>query len=94
MAGWGKKELIRLNERPKDDPRTDIETPHVLEAPSVVAATENPRNIIRQRDRVRAKAVSEELTSDGSLAPIHHSRRRCLDVLHIRQTGDGAEAGG
>jgi len=89
-----KKELIRPYERPKDDSRTGIESPHVLETPSVAAATEKPRNIIRECDRVRAKAMSGEQTPDGSLAPIHHWRRHHLDVHRIRQTGNGAKARG
>ena len=72
----GKKESIQPYEGPKDDPRTGIESPHVLETPSVVAA------------------MSREQTPDGSLVPIHHGRRHHLDVHRIRQTGNGAKAGG
>ena len=87
------RELIRPDERPKDHPRTNIETPHVLESPSVVAATENTCHI-RERGHVRAKAMSGEPTADGSLTPIHHGWRRRLDVLRIRQMGDRVKAGG
>jgi len=78
----------------KDDPRTDVEIPHVLETASVVATTENPRHIIRKGDGVGAKAVSGEPTPDGGPAPIHHGRRRGLNVHHIRHMGDGAKAEG
>ena len=81
------------HERLKDDPRTNIETPHILETPLVVAATENPRHVICERDRVRAKSMSGEQTPDGSLAPIHHGRRRRLDVHRIRQARDRANPG-
>ena len=78
MAEQKHYELIRPHQSLKDDLRTDIETP------SVVAATENPRYVIRERDGGRAKAVSGERTPDGSLAPIHHVRRRRLDVQRVR----------
>ena len=47
MAEEKNHELIRPHERLNDDPHTDIKTP------SVVAATENPRHIIREYDGVR-----------------------------------------
>ena len=56
-----KKELIWPHERLRYDPRTEIEIT------SVVAATENPRHFICERDGVRTKAVSGERTPDGPL---------------------------
>ena len=42
---------------------------------------------------MRAKAMREEPTPDGSLAPIHDGWRRRIDVLRIRETGNRAKAG-
>ena len=87
-----KKKLILRDERLKVNPRTSIETPHALETPSVVAATENTGHIVRERHHVGAKAVIGEPTPDGGFTPIHHGRRRRFDVHRIRQTGDVAKA--
>ena len=87
-----KKKLILRDERLKVNTRTNIETPHALETPSVVAATENTGHIVRERHHVGAKTVIGEPTPDGGFTPIHHGQRRRFDVHRIRQTGDVAKA--
>ena len=74
--------------------RTDIETPHVFEAPSVVAAAEYPRHVVGESDGVRAEAVGRERPPNRGLAPVHHGRGRRLDARRVWQMGDCAEARG
>jgi hypothetical protein len=74
--------------------RTDIETPHVLETPFLIATAEYPSHIVDKGDGVCAKAVSRECAPYGSLAPIHHGRRRGLDVHHIWEMRDRAKTRG
>jgi hypothetical protein len=45
--------------------RTNVETPHVLETPSIIAAAKNPRHVVGEGDRVRAEAVGGERPPDG-----------------------------
>jgi hypothetical protein len=71
--------------------RTNVETPHVLETPSIIAATKYPRDVVGEGDHVGVEAVGGERPPDGGLAPIHHGRRRQLDVLRIWQMRGGAE---
>jgi hypothetical protein len=75
------------------DGLTDIETPHVLKAPPIVATSKYPRHIVREGNRVRAKTVGRECAPDWSLAPIHYGRWRGLDILHIREAGNRTKAG-
>jgi hypothetical protein len=42
------------------DVRTNIEAPHVLETPSVIAAPKYPRHIVSEGDSVCTKAVGGE----------------------------------
>jgi hypothetical protein len=53
--------------------RTNVETPHVLETPPVIAAAKNPRPVVGEGDRVRAEAVGGERPPDGSLTPLHNT---------------------
>jgi hypothetical protein len=71
--------------------RTDIETPHVLETPLVIAPAKYPSHIVRKGDGVCPKAVSRERAPHRRLAPIHHRRRRRFNILHIGEMGDRAE---
>jgi hypothetical protein len=71
--------------------RTDIETPHVLEASFLIATAEYPSHIVDEGDGVRAKAVSGECTPYGSLAPIHHGWRCGFDVHHVWGMRDRAK---
>jgi hypothetical protein len=71
--------------------RTDIETPHVLETSFLITTAEYPSHIVDKGDGVCAKAVSGECAPYGSLAPIHHGRRRGLDVRHIGEMRDRAK---
>ena len=89
-------ELIWPNERLKRAhvPILKHHTSSKLEKSSVVAATENPRHIIRELEGVRAKAASGKPTLDGSHVSIHHGRRCQLDVHSIQQAGDGVKTGG
>ena len=73
--------------------RTDIEAPHVLETPSVIAAAEYPCHIVHEGDGVCAKAMGGERAPDRSLAPIHRGRRCRFDVEHVWEMGDRTKAG-
>jgi hypothetical protein len=67
--------------------RTDIETPHVLETSFVVTPAEYPSNIVRESDGVCPEAMGRERTPHRCLAPIHHRRRRRLNILHVWEMG-------
>jgi len=73
-----------MNDGRVDGLTDHIETPHVLEAPPIIAASKHPRQVVREGNRVRAKPVGRENAPDWSLTPVHHRWWRGFDILHIR----------
>ena len=69
----------------------DIETPHVLKTPFIIAPAEYPSHIVRKGDSVCPDAVSRERAPHKRLAPIHHRRWRRFDILYIGEMGDRAK---
>jgi hypothetical protein len=59
--------------------RTDIETPHILEKPFVIASTKYQNKTVRKSDNVCPKAVSREL------APYRCLASSGLNILHLRE---------
>ena len=59
--------------------RTDIETPHILEKPFVIASSKYQNKIVRKSDNVCPKAVSREL------APYRCLASSGLNILHLRE---------
>ena len=75
------------------DGLTDIETPHVFQAPPIVLTSKYPHHVVHEGNSVRApKTVGREHAPNWSLALVHNGRLRGLDILHIREAGNRTEA--
>src|SRR6267142_5977418 len=76
------------------DGLTDIETPHVLKAPPIVATSKYPRHVVREGNRVRENCGSgpRPRLEPCSSTSRFHGRWRRPDILHIREAGNRTEA--
>ena len=63
--------------------RTNIERPHILKTPFVIALVEYLNHMACKSDGVCSKAVSRLRAPHRRLAPIYHRWRHKLDIMHV-----------